>query len=135
MGGHVTARLIGGHPNWFSKAVLVNPAAYSCEAEDKRFKPDTAFTEVITKPRSWKSSPAFEDIARLNGRVLLLRSELDTVIPIEVIKHYREAVANRLSEVVIPGISHTFLSGTDDATELGRQILYRVTTGFLTQKG
>lgn len=134
MGGHVAASLIGRHPGWFTNVVLVNPAAYGSEAEDKRLKPDTAFTEAITKPRSWENSLAFERIAKLNGRVLLVRSELDTIIPFEVIQHYREAAAGRLSEIVIPGIPHIFLSGTDEASKRGRQILYRVTRDFLTQK-
>lgn len=132
MGGHVTARLIGKHPERFSDVILVNSAAYGLESEDKRLKPDTAFTEAITKPRSWENSSAFEGIARLNGRVLLVRSELDTVIPTEVIQHYKDAVVGRFSEVVIPGIPHIFLSGTDEVAEQGRQILYRVTADFLT---
>lgn len=131
MGGHVVARLVDKHPEWFGTMILVNPAAYGIDAEDKRLQPDTAFSEAIRRPHSWEDSLAFFGVRRFAGRILLVKSENDNVVPSEVTSKYKEAAEGRLFEVMIPIVPHALLSGTDEDAERGRQILYQVTTDFL----
>lgn len=131
MGGHIAARLAGKHPEWFRNIVFANPAAYSPEAEDKRLKPYTEFTDTIRPENSWANSLAFTSLARFPGNSLLIRSELDNVVPAEVIERYILAATGRITKVVIPNMPHIFLSGTDAASEAARQFFYQKTINFL----
>ena len=131
MGGHIAANLAGRHPEWFQNVILANPAAYGSDAEDKKLQPYTDFTEAIRRKRSWEDSPAFSSLSRFPRRVLLFRSEFDQVVPPEVTDQYQKVVDGHVTKVVIPGIPHIFLSGTDDTSEIARQFVYRKTVKFL----
>lgn len=131
MGGHIAANLAGSHPEWFQYVILANPAAYGSDAEDKRLQPYIDFTEVIRREGSWENSPSFCSLSRFARKVLLFRSEFDQVVPPEVTASYLQAADGHVTKIVIPGIPHIFLSGTDDASEIARQFVYGETVKFL----
>lgn len=131
MGGHVAARFVGEYPLLFLKLVLVNPAAYTTSAEDKRLKPYTEFTNAIREEESWSDSPAFGCLEQFSGRVLLFRSEHDQVVPQGVTERYMQAAAGRIDRLIIPNVPHIFLSGIDGASEAARQFFYREALNFL----
>lgn len=133
MGGHVAARLVGAHPERFDRLILVNPAAYSPDAEDKRLKPYTEFTDTIAQELNWRTSLAFTDLSRFRGRIMLADSQFDDVIPQDVKARYRLSVNSIDKEVILPDIKHIFFSGTDEASARARELFYKEAASFMQQ--
>lgn len=133
MGGHIAARLVGRNPDQMKVGalVLVNAAAYGPDAEDKRLKPFTEFTEAIRQPENWRNSLAFEDLAQFPGPVMVADSEFDDVIPDQVRQSYKRIIPNLDRQRILPGIRHAFLSAEDGRSEVARNILYQETVEFL----
>lgn len=131
MGGHVAARLVGAHPERYKSLILINAAAYGPQAEDKRLKPYTEFTDAIRQNFNWQNSLAFGDLLRFRGPVMAVDSELDEVIPQDVKGRYRLSTASLERHVVLPGIKHAFFSGTDDSAARAREQFYGEAASFL----
>lgn len=133
MGGHIAARLVGQHPKLYRALILANPAAYGPQAEDKRLKPYTEFTDAIGKNFNWNNSLAFEDLLKFKGPVLAVDSQLDDVIPPDVKERYRLATTDLRKHVILPGIKHVFFSGTDEASAKARELFYQEAATFLKE--
>lgn len=133
MRGHVAVRLVGAHPEKFQGLILVNPAAYGPEAEDKRLKPYTEFTDTIARELNWQDSLAFADLSKFSGQIMLADSELDDVIPAGVKERYRLCSVSLSKQVVLPGIKHIFFSGTDEVCAHARELFYQEAAVFVQQ--
>lgn len=132
MSGHVAARFVGKHPELFKALIMVNPAAYGEDAEDKRLKPSTEFTQAIRRERNWIGSPIFGSFAKYNGTLLMVKSELDTVVPHEVTDLYLDNFED-YSMITIMGIPHAFMSGNDQRSIAARNIFYKESIKFLKE--
>lgn len=124
MGGHIIARLVGLHPEQFKEVVLVNAAAYGPQAEDKKLKPYTEFTDTIRQNSNWQNSHAFVDLLKFRGIVVTADSECDEVIPQDVKDRYRLSIARLDRRITLPGIKHAFFSATDPLSIGARALLY-----------
>ncbi|HSD99056.1 MAG TPA: alpha/beta fold hydrolase [Patescibacteria group bacterium] len=91
MGGFVGAVL--GSENHVKNILLLAPAAYSQDAENKKL--NNTFTKEITKSQSWENSRSFPALKKFNGRVLVLYGENDTKIPQGVQKRYQEIASKK----------------------------------------
>ncbi len=84
---------------------LFSPALYDVDAFDIEF--GERFTRKISAHESWRNHNAVL-LHTFSGRVTLVRSDCDEVIPQEVFALYQEhAVSEHFTEVVLPGAPHT----------------------------
>ncbi len=135
MGGHIAARLAGNDPERFRALVLVNPAAYAVEAEDKKLAPTMEFSDVIRREGSWRTSRAFGDIKNFPGQILFADSEFDDVIPGELKQEYYKAAASRdlmrhMQIVELRGIKHAFFTLDNQEAVVAREFLYKEIAAF-----
>jgi pimeloyl-ACP methyl ester carboxylesterase len=86
--------------------VLLVPAVYTGAAYRLSFGP--AFSEAIRAPGSWRTSDAWDILARFRGNLLVIAAEQDEVIPTEIVeKIYTSATtAARRQLHVMPGSRH-----------------------------
>lgn len=102
--------------------VLISPAAYSAEAEDKNF--GSAFSEAIRKERSWEGSPDFDALKAFHGEMLLAYAKGDHIIPEEVLHTYAEIVADNGGKTLAFNATHSFLRLEDQPSLEARKELY-----------
>lgn len=112
MGGHVASRLI--QTKKADKLILLYPAAYALEAEDKPLN-DT-FTKVLREEGSWKNSPIFPALMQYDNPVLIIYGENDTVVPKEVQEKYREIAKIKGKSVILPNAPHLILTRSKEQT-------------------
>ncbi len=88
------------------RLVLFRPGIYRRDVYDVPF---SKFTEAIREPESWRKSDAFEILGRFTGEVLIIRAELDAVVPAEIISElYQSATHAKSREVVtVPNMPHS----------------------------
>ena len=125
MGGHIAARLVGLHPEKFKEVVLVNAAAYGLQAEDKRLKPYSEFTDAIRQNYSWQNSLVFVDLLKFRGAVMTADSEFDDVVPQEVKDRYRLSIVQLDRHLVLPSVKHAFFFTIDQQPIEARNLLYK----------
>jgi alpha/beta superfamily hydrolase len=87
MGGYIALGLVNKKPAFFDTIILHAPAAYSPQANNLNFGPD--FTKEIRKENSWADSLSFHWLKRYTGKILLVESEKDEVVPQEIIERYK----------------------------------------------
>jgi pimeloyl-ACP methyl ester carboxylesterase len=107
MSGHTALRVSSKLGDRVKTLGLLQPAVYAVDAEEVYFTP--AFTKILHRPDSWKSSLALKDAANFEGRALIAIGTEDKVIPWGVIEALDEAIkqkskASKLE--VIEGVGH-----------------------------
>lgn len=128
MGGHVAARFAERHRKAISALLLKNAAAYSKNAEDKLMKPSDEFTHAIKD--NWQNSPSFSAVKNFRRPVLLVFSEKENVIPKGVEEKYQQAAGFLGQKIVLPEVTHNYLTLRDDASLRALEILYSVSIDF-----
>ncbi len=102
-----------------SRLILFRPGIYRRDVYDVPFG---QFTEAIREPESWRKSDAFEILSRFTGKILILRAELDEVIPSEIIDQLYQSASRAQSRqiVTIPQMHHSmsYLSDHPEAFDL-----------------
>lgn len=105
MSGQIAVNLLGQFPETASLS-LFSPALYTTEAFDMPF--DRRFTEVISRPESWRKTNAHAILPHFSGTIALIRPQSDTVIPEGVFEIYRRCPPpERFTEIVLDGAPHT----------------------------
>lgn len=66
--------------------ILLSPAAYAKEAEDKKL--DETFTKVLRKENSWRNSSSFPALQKYKKPIALIYGDKDSVIPNEIKEKY-----------------------------------------------
>jgi uncharacterized protein len=97
MSGHTALMLserLGGRVRAMS---LMAPGVYAAEAETIPFT--EAFSNIIRRPESWKNSLALTNAKTFSGRVHMLMSTHDEVIPWVVAEHLLAAFRHSAQEV------------------------------------
>jgi len=127
MGAPIASRLanesdVGG-------LILVSPAAYSEVARDKTFGPE--FSEEIRREKSWKNSPDFNELLRFKGRVLLVYSRNDEIIPSEILETYDNIVRERGIILALETVSHGFIRETDPESRRAQRKFYNSFYNFV----
>lgn len=92
-----------------SAAVLCCPAVYSRDAYGIPFG-DPAFTRVLRRKGSWSDSPAFEALLGYHRPLLVVRPQVDEVIPEEISARIVGSRPPGLTrEYVVEGASHQLM--------------------------
>ncbi len=107
-GGYVTGMLLKDY-DFIKTIVLRVPAAYSdkdIELSPKNFPGDTYYSQK----EKWMDSSSYKGVARYKGKLLVIRSELDELIPEEAVnKYYEDAeLASEKELYVQKGAMHSF---------------------------
>ncbi|WP_158408348.1 alpha/beta hydrolase [Cupriavidus basilensis] len=79
MSGEIAVRLAADPNNRIRRLVTLVGAAYDSAAFEAPFGP--AFTKILRTPQSWLRSVAFEQIASFPGRLTVVRTTEDTIVP------------------------------------------------------
>lgn len=104
--------------------VLLSPAAYAKEAEDKKL--DGEFTKVLRKENSWRNSQSFPALQKYKKPVALIYGDRDSVIPGQIKEKYRSCLKKDDLYLRIKNGQHNLLD-PQNATE-------RKTLDLLTAK-
>lgn len=97
MSGHTVLRLTERLGERVHAISVMAPGIYAKAAEDVPFT--TAFSEIIRVSNSWQDSLALEDARRFSGKVHIVMSNHDQVIPWGVPEHLLKAFREKASEV------------------------------------
>ncbi|OGK13068.1 hypothetical protein A3C98_03080 [Candidatus Roizmanbacteria bacterium RIFCSPHIGHO2_02_FULL_37_15] len=95
MGAHIASRLT--EKNSFSTLILRAPACYRKDYENKKMVKDWIPWDREGKYWPWRPSLALDAIEKYNGRLLIVKSEKDEVIPDEIINNYLR-IATKVKE-------------------------------------
>ncbi|MFC5639184.1 alpha/beta fold hydrolase [Streptomyces bullii] len=96
MSGQTVADLVRHYGDRVVALGLCAPAVYAAEAWDVPFGAgEGLFSEIIRRPGSWRSSPAFEVLRGYEGRAVLAVPGTDAVIPSAVTESVQDALAAR----------------------------------------
>lgn len=91
MGAHSAVGLIDNNPHQFDRVALLVPAAYSKAAETIPFGPD--FSAELRREGSYEESENWRILRGYMGKVAVVASGSDDVIPPRVIELYRESAS------------------------------------------
>jgi dienelactone hydrolase len=126
MGGHVAVRLSQNVPS--TMLVLQSAAAYAKEAESLPL--NKQFTDALSIPNSWESSPVFDELQTYNGFVYVIYGKNDTVIPTDVQQRFELSIRNGKFERLSCG-THLLLRQKDEEGILARKELFEKVTNEL----
>jgi len=105
MSGQVAIELLRSHGDEIHCVALFNPAIYDVKALATPFGPD--FSEIIRRPGSWQRADIGSAFASYQGKTLLVKSQLDDVIPPGVFELIaRSTRPNSLTEMVVDSAHH-----------------------------
>jgi pimeloyl-ACP methyl ester carboxylesterase len=124
MSGHTALRLTGRLGERITAISLMAPGIYAKEAEEVLFGDN--FSKIIRQPDSWQNSLALQDAQKFSGRVHMLMSNHDQVIPWDVPEHLLRAFRTNAQEVrfdVLAGPDHKVAIWLSSHPEYGRRIL------------
>lgn len=97
MGGYVAPGLVHEMPGVFQKLILQAPAAYSKAAHSLNFNDN--FTQELRRPNSWKDSYSFEWLREYEGSTMVIASEKDATIPLEIIETYKSIIDKKSGSI------------------------------------
>ena len=104
-GGHVAVVIAGKNPNIIS-LILRAPVAYPTDLVDLPKGQRQGDNWLKDKSR-WIDSPAFEAVANFKNFLLILESEKDEIIPLEMLEEYKKRSGAMFSEIqTIKGAGH-----------------------------
>lgn len=124
MGAHIACSLIEVlRPD---ALVLFCPAAYEAAAQQVPFGP--AFQQTIRATTAFAASPAFQGLARFEGRLLLVLGEHDAVIPQAVETAYVTGAVRACSVEVLrlAGAGHQLRAWLEDHPQERERVFARV---------
>lgn len=130
MGGHVAVQLIDQNPT-LPALILGCTAAYAEEAEDKPLT--DAFTQILRKKDSWKSSRNFAMLQRFAGKVLVFYGEHEDIIP-KALQEQIITIASAKGEVhVLPHMGHRLLTVFNEQQAQSQQGMFAQSITFLNK--
>jgi len=107
MSGYTAIKLTELFP--VSNLILLVPAVYTPRAYDLSF--GSEFSAAIRVPGSWQDSDAFSIMSEFKGNLLIIATEVDDVIPTEVIERIYASAKNTRSRHlhIVPNSKHLSL--------------------------
>ncbi len=111
IGSHLTDLLGKG-----DTMILVAPAAYDKKVVTEKIPFGARFTEAIRREGSWQESDAWDNMARFNGKLLVLQWGADEVVPREIPQMYFEAAKQAQGKTLImaQNFTHKSIFGTHE---------------------
>jgi pimeloyl-ACP methyl ester carboxylesterase/D-alanyl-D-alanine dipeptidase len=125
MGGHIALELVRRHTD-IKTLILFCPAVYTSRAFALPF--DDTFTKAIREPESWRTSEVFAGLEHFSGKLLIVISAHDDVIPADVPQALMDAAksASKKELLILPDIDHKLIVAITENSDLLEEISQKV---------
>lgn len=130
MGAYVACSLAATYQQLVQKLLLFGPAAYSQDAHHLQL--NRQFTETLRQLSSWRNSLSFSWIGAFSGKLLIVISEKDEVVPLPIATRYLQSAEQATGKhmITINDATHHLLKQSSDIDPAWRNTLYQRSLEF-----